>query len=185
MADAEYASKRVMRQHLTVGIIRSLFDYDPKTGFFITKTTLGRCDRWKAGRRAGAALVAGYRSISIQGVACLEHRLAWLYMTGDWPVNEVDHINLDRSDNRWSNLRAASHLENTRNHPGHHSLESGRLKGTTPVKNGRFKAQIMLNRKQHYLGTFPTQEDAHSAYVKASNNLHGLFGRSGITMGAP
>jgi len=124
----------------------------------------------------GALMTHGYRALNFDGVSFLEHRAAVAWMTGSWPSDEVDHLNLDRSDNRWSNLRVATRNENTRNGP---KRSGWKFKGITPHPGGRWKAQIMLDRRQHYLGIFATQEEAHAAYVNAAANLHGKFSSFG------
>lgn len=167
-----------MKKDLSAARVRELLHYDPDTGIFTTLTMRGLHSRWPAGKRAGYPMSHGYRAAYVDGKSYLEHRLAWLYMTGEWPPHEVDHINLDRADNRWQNLRPALHRENTRNHPGHAARRVGKFKGTTPHGDGRWRAQIMVNRKQIYLGIFITEEGAHQAYAEASQRLHQDFGRS-------
>lgn len=86
------------------------FDYIPDTGWIVCKET---------GNRAGTHpdRTCKYRRVSRGGNRVLEHRLAWRLMTGEWPTNEVDHRNLDKSDNRWCNLRLATASENHQNIP--------------------------------------------------------------------
>jgi hypothetical protein len=91
---------------------------------------------------------------------------------------EVDHADCTGTNNRRSNLRVATRSENCNNRRKQNNNASG-LKGVSwSAKGGGWMAFIALNRKQHYLGTFDNPEDAHSAYVAASNKLHGEFGRT-------
>ena len=97
---------------LTVERLRELLSYDPATGKFLWR--VGRqCMR--AGAVAGATEVQGYRVIKIDGKIYKAHRLAWLYVTGEWPPEEIDHKNTDPQDNVWSNLRLATHSQNQAN----------------------------------------------------------------------
>lgn len=94
----------------------AVLKYETETGQFIRlKTTGGK----KAGTVAGYVHKhLGYVEIRVKGKAYYAHRLAHLTVTGEWPANQMDHVNHIRHDNRWSNLRPASPAQNTRNQPG-------------------------------------------------------------------
>jgi hypothetical protein len=94
---------------LTAERLREILGYDPETGLF---TRLVRTGRIRAGEVAGTAHSRGYRSIVIDGRVYLSHRLAWLYVHGEWPPEQIDHINRNRADNRLVNLRAAKQSQN-------------------------------------------------------------------------
>jgi hypothetical protein len=140
----------------------AVLDYDPETGLF----------KWKSGELAGRAHPRGYLRISVSGYSILSHRLAWFLTYGYWP-KELDHINLDKTDNRISNLRECSHAQNLQNRR--------KLKGTaSPLKGAhRFRAgwvaKIVCNGQRTYLGVFKTDLEAHEAYCKAASSLHGEF----------
>jgi hypothetical protein len=176
MATDNFALCKAKEQDLTADQLRELVHYDPDTGEM--RWLKPRSNRIKVGDLCGWTMSHGYRGVFIAGEYRLVHRLAWLYMTGEWPEYEVDHVNRDKSDNRWVNLRLASHTENSKNGPRRSHNRSG-LKGITEHRDGRWKAQIMLNRRQIYLGLFATKEDAHKAYCEASAKYHGTFGSSG------
>lgn len=154
--------------------LRRLMKYDPDTGVM---TRLFRASNWPAGSIAGAKETRGYLTTRIQGHTYKIHRLAWLYMTGEWPTGDIDHVNGDGMDNRWINLREASRSQNCCNASVRRSSATG-LKGVHFNRcNNRFAAQIQINKKRIHLGYFDTAEQAHKAYCSASMKLHGEFGR--------
>ena len=155
--------------------LRSLLHYDPETGVF---TWLVNKSNVKAGSTAGKHAANGYWRIKLDGREYPAHRLAWLYMKGTWPSGVVDHINMNKIDNRFDNLREASFAQNQHNRTEQSNNTSG-YKGVSRFKNtGRWRADIMLNGKSHYLGSFDTAEDAAIAYDMAASELHGSFARN-------
>lgn len=94
--------------------LKSVLRYDPETGLFtwLVRTS----NRIKVGDVAGSIDAYGYRQIKVFGRIYKTHRLAFLYMTGSFPADQIDHINRIPDDNRWINLRAVSNAENQRNH---------------------------------------------------------------------
>lgn len=160
---------------ITVERLREVLAYDPETGVFTWKVT--NSNRAPAGTRAGRVATHGYRRIRIDGTEYAEHRLAWLYMTGNWPEPETDHRDGDPANNRWSNLREATRSQNTANR----RLAADRTlpKGVSRSANGkRFVAQFVHQRVVRYLGTFDTASDAHAAYMFAARDHHGEFARA-------
>lgn len=119
----------------------------------------------------------GYLKFRFLGQTYKAHRLAFLYMTGHFPLNDVDHKNNLRHDNRWSNLRNATRGENSRNGCTRKNNTSG-YKGVGK-KGVRYHAQITKNRRIRFLGSFDTPEEAHEAYKKAALELHGEFANGG------
>lgn len=90
---------------LTQEVLKSLLYYDPETGIFVWLVTRQRSP---AGKEAGGYDEKGYRRICVNGTKVRAHRLAWLYMTGEWPEDQLDHINGLKDDNRFVNLREAT-----------------------------------------------------------------------------
>lgn len=161
--------------------LRELLTYDPDTGVFTRRVdvkggaTKGFTNA-KAGSVAGGINNLGYVRISVDGKRYLAHRLAFLYMTGEWPSNEVDHRDGNPSNNAWANLRAASHAENMRNGKArkHNSLG---IKGVRRTATGAYSARITINRETLYLGTYTTPDEAAAIYALAAKDVHGSYGR--------
>ena len=153
-----------------------LLNYDPETGKFTWKVDRAQ---HKAGAQAGILHPRGYRITTVHGQAFKEHRLAWFMTTGHWPAPyEVDHINLVKDDNRWSNLRFATVHQNLANQRVRKNNKCG-LKGV--VKNDRcatWSAEIRIHGIRKYLGCFRTPEAAHAAYMHAATEAFGEFARA-------
>lgn len=155
--------------NLTAERLRQIVHYDPETGIFTWK--MKSRPHCRVGDRAGHAKHNGYRAIGLEGIFREEHRLAWLYMTGEWPDGPLDHINRKPADNRWANLRRATCSQNQANRP---APRSDIPKGVTRV-GSRWQSQITIRRKYHYLGRFKTMEEAAAAYERAAREAFGEF----------
>lgn len=159
---------------LTQQTLKELFEYDPDTGVF--KRLKRTSSNAISGRICGCKS-NGYIVIHINGRLWYGHRLAWLYVYGTWPNNNIDHINGDKSDNRISNLRDATQTQNHYNVGKKSSNKSG-FKGVSwHVEGKKWDAKIRHNGRRIYLGLFDTPEEAHAAYVEAAKHLHGDFAR--------
>lgn len=145
--------------------IRDHLSYDPSTGLFTRLIGTGKGAH--VGAIAGTKTVNGYITISIRQRRTFAHRLAFVLMTGSYPEGIVDHINGDKSDNRWVNLRVADKVTNAGNANGHRDAQIP-LKGVSPVPNNKFRASIGVGGRQVHLGTFSTPETAHAAYTQAA-----------------
>jgi len=98
-------------------------------------------------------------------------------MTGEWPKGEIDHIDLDRANNKWENLREATHSENSANRRVRSDNILG-LKGVAFDKTrGEYRAYIGVNGKRIHLGYSDCPAAAHMAYVVAANKAFGEFAR--------
>ena len=162
----------VMKNDLTSQELRYYVTYDPDTGSFIRNRPH---HRWKAGTAMkGSTDRHGHIRITIARQVYAAHRLAVLYMTGEWPPHDVDHINGVRNDNRWSNLRLATRAENLWN-----SRDKPNKTGFRGVhKHGpNYRARLRVKYRTILLGPFPTAEAAHAAYLKAVVEHHGQFAR--------
>jgi hypothetical protein len=167
--------------------LKSIIDYDPATGVFLWKDrseNFSYARKWNpvfSGKEAGRIMKRKipYRQIKIHNVLYYAHRLAWLYMTGNWPDDYVDHINGDGLDNRWSNLRKATNTQNQQN-AGRNLANTVGYKGVCFAKcTKKYQASIRLNGKLIYLGQFMTPEEAYAAYCDAARKFHGEFANFG------
>lgn len=158
---------------LTAEHLREMVDYDPLTGVLRWR---GSAAAWRNGRVAGCYDPQnGYVLVRLAGRLFKGHRLAWLYMTGQWPASGIDHINGARSDNRWSNLRAATHGENACNRGAQKNSRTG-IKGVHR-QAGKWRARIKVGGRNLSLGLFSDPLSAAEAYAAAARRYHGDFAR--------
>lgn len=158
---------------ITAERLRELLEYSPDTGFFRWRKT--KRGNMVAGKVAGTRNKAlGYIIICVDDCDYYGHRLAWLYAYGSLP-SVIDHINGIRSDNRLSNLRAATAAENSRNIGVRSDSQSG-LKGVRRVGNV-WRASIKINGRVRHLGYHKTMEEAARAYGVAARESFGDFAR--------
>ena len=164
------------KEIITQNELKQILHYDQDTGIFtwIKRTSI----RIMVGKVAGSLTNTGYFCIRINGRIYLSHRLAWLYMHGSLPKKLIDHINLDRKDNRISNLREATQSENMRNSGLKKSNTHG-VKGVSLDKRDMvWFARARVNSKVIYLGRFKTKEEAAKVYDDFIKLHHGAFYRN-------
>jgi hypothetical protein len=171
-----YLIKKMTKiKELTIDRLKSVLDYNPETGDFTWR--ISSSNRTPVGTKAGAKGTIGYIHISVDMKKYLAHRLAYFYMTGEWPKSVIDHINGDKADNRWANLRPATISQNTWN-SNKSSKNSSGYKGVSFSKSKKkWTARISKNYHLHILGYFDTKEEAIEAHKKAAIELHGDFAR--------
>jgi hypothetical protein len=149
---------------LTQARLRELLNYDPETGVFTWRVPRGPS---KAGQVAGSFDRLNYVCIHVDGKQYKAHRLAWLYVHGDWPAFTIDHINRDASDNRIANLRDVTHSINMRNTGVRRDSTCG-LRGVAPVVNStKWRAYYYADGKQVNIGCFETAQEAADARQRA------------------
>jgi hypothetical protein len=148
--------------NLTQKFLKSRLLYDPMTGVFSTHedptTPVGSIQK-------------GYLYIGLAGRSYASHRLTFLYMIGEFPPEEVDHINRNRLDNRWDNLRPATHSENNRNKRINRNNTSGKMGVVWHKRKQRWEARISSNDIRRCLGYFDKLDDAIAAREKAEREL--------------
>ncbi len=147
------------------GDLKSAIHYDPETGVLFRKSD------------GGLPYVRyGYQTIVLDKVSYRVHRLAWAYMTGEWPDAMLDHRDLDGTNNRWSNLRLATSYLNQMNKKKSRKNTSG-FKGVRQLKGGLWVARIKHAGKTLHLGKYETAEAASDAYFAEAQRLAGEFAR--------
>jgi hypothetical protein len=159
----------VPRPELTAEYLRSILNYDPETGIFTWK--ISTANRVKVGDAAGCPDGHGYLRIQLQSRLYKAHRLAWLYVYGEWPKLDIDHINRNRSDNRRANLRDVSHKQNHQNRSKPSNNTSGHPGICWHKQSSKWRARIRHNKKHIHLGLFTDIEEAIAAR-KAAEKLY-------------
>lgn len=149
----------------------ALLSYDPATGIFTRRITTSSNAR--AGDRAGSISSGGYRYLSIDGRIYKANRIAWFYVKGVWPIGLIDHKNRDTNDDRWDNLREATHPQNCANTNLRKDNTSG-LKGVRQIRSGRWQARLGSGGGLH-IGTFDSRSEAEAAFASAARDYYGDF----------
>lgn len=153
---------------ITAVELRERLQYDPTTGLWLWLNS--RRGGWN-GRPAGSIDAKGYRIIKIDGQSYKASRLAYLYMTGEWPADEMDHIDTKPWNDVWTNLRPATRVENIINRQMRRDNSSGVVGVCWHKANSKWVAQI----DKVYLGSFDTLEEAKAARDLAAKERHGEF----------
>lgn len=153
--------------------LRSVLSYDPKTGRLTWKCKPNRfATRVVVGAEAGCFDGNGYRTLLFRRKQYLGHRVAWALHHGRWP-GEIDHADGNPSNNRISNLRECSHIQNCMNRLN--PVGTSGLRGAVRLPSGKWQAQIKHGGKVRHIGVFPTAEEASSAYWGTKRQLAGNF----------
>ncbi|QEG07628.1 homing endonuclease [Salmonella phage SE5] len=151
---------------LTHSELRSLLKYRKTTGEFI----------WKdSGEVAGHLSKSGYIQIKVNSKTYRAHLLAWYYVTGEYPIKIIDHKNHKRYDNRWKNLREATHAMNSWNTSLRSDSKSG-VKGVCyDERTGRWRARVTVFGKTYGCGYHTSKKAAEAAVRTRRVELHGEF----------
>lgn len=155
---------------LTQEELKKLLRYEPETGLFYWLVSLAR--RVKVGDIAGTVKNNGYIRIRINGKMHYSHRLAFFYHYGEWPVDQLDHIDGNPANNRIDNLRDANNSENAQNRGVRSNNRSGFIGVHWYKQSKKWRAEIRINGKQKHLGYFDAPQEAHKAYLEAKAELH-------------
>jgi len=162
---------------LTQERLKELLHYNAETGVF--SWIIRPSNRVKIGEISdNVQKSTGYQRIRIDGELYGSHRLAWFYMTGRWPNKQIDHINHNRSDNRFNNLREVTCQENSKNTSISKNNKSG-MNGVFWEKRAcKWRVEIKINYKNIFLGYFTDKQEAIVARENANikYNFHGNHG---------
>ena len=149
--------------------LKELLWYDAQTGVF--RWRFSTSQRVKPWSEAGCHL-NGYKTITVKSKPIYAHRLAWLYMTGSLPINQIDHIDGNRQNNAWCNLREATPKQNAENRKLHHDNKSGYRGVSWNQKQKKWKASVTHNGVQIYLGFYKTPEEAAQVVEQKRASLY-------------
>ena len=151
--------------------LKEILHYDPLTGNW---TWLVKVANRKTGTVAGNINIStGYYVIAINYRDYQAHRLAWFYMTGKWPNDQIDHIDQNKLNNRWDNLREATPQQNNRNVPVRKNSTTG-ITGVV-IRRSSHVARIKVNKKYIHLGSYKTEAEAIRARQEAEIKYFGEF----------
>lgn len=163
-------TKPMSNPPLTAERLRQILTYAPETGDMRWRVRTN--SRICVGNVAGSINSQGYRQIRIAGRLYKAHRLAWLHVYSQWPVDQIDHKNGVRSDNRISNLRQATRAENGQNLAPHPRNKSGYPGVDWHIGKKKWQARITVDRKELHLGYFDERDDAVAARRTAKAKYH-------------
>lgn len=159
--------------------VRHLLNYDPGTGVFTRRVDVTGGYKHlivvaRAGSTVGTPMKIGYLNVSVDGRQYYAHRLAWLWMTGEWPTLDIDHVDGIKTNNAWLNLREVSRSINLQNQQ---RVDAPKRKidtlGVYFDRNRKvWRSKIKANKKTTYVGSFPTKESAIAGYIAAKKKHH-------------
>ena len=165
-----------MHSGLTQEYLRDVLHYDELTGIFTWKKNTGK--KRMVGKVAGNP-TKGYWEVAINKRQFKAHRLAWLYVYGEWPkTRDIDHINLDKLDNRIANLREATRAQNNINAPVARNSKSGVRGVCWHSQSNKWRAYVKINDRQKSLGLYHDFDEACAARKTAELELYGEFSRA-------
>lgn len=153
--------------------LKKWVNYNPITGVFTWNKS--PTNSIKIGDSVGNKTNTGYMEACVLGKRVLQHRLAFFYMTGIWPADQIDHKNMIRSDNRWDNLREATNCQNTYNRLTYNKL--GLKNVYYHPQSGKYNVKIVINGKTKSFGYYSDVELADLVAREAREKYLGEFAR--------
>lgn len=162
---------------LTQEELRQVLNYDAASGMFTARMCTP--NRPVGALAGGVNKSTGYYKVSVYGRQYFAHRLAWLYVHGEWPEADIDHINRDKLDNRISNLREVDRSTNLQNRDLP-PKKSGFVGVTKNKHYDRWAATITTEGRKRHLGMYSSPEDAHAAYTAARKTMHKGYVEPGV-----
>lgn len=156
----------------SLAYLKTILIYNKKTGSFMYSKSAH--PRWQ-GKPAGMTCAHGYRRITINKRTMKVSNIVWLFETGTWPTLIVDHKDRNRQNDIFSNLRLATVLQNTVNANKRKDNTSGYKGVSFHKQTKKWTANIRINNRPVYLGTFDSAKKAHSVYARKAKEIHGEF----------
>jgi hypothetical protein len=184
------SQKKIFRHQCDVALLHELLSYDPETGALIWKPRAAscfvheaKCASWNtrfAGKLAGHIHPDGYRHLKVSYQEFVAHRVIWAMQTGAWPEDQIDHIDGNKSNNAWANLRPSSDVENRKNMPRQRNNTSGVVGVVWFKPSLKWRAYINVDAKSIHLGYFVNFDDAVAARKAAEERFgfHENHGRA-------
>jgi HNH endonuclease len=171
-----------------IDLLRKLLRYDHETGklFWLPRAKEDHPEQKKLGlwnsRYAGREAFTtkdrkGYLKSPIFNVTFRAHRVAWALFYGAWPIGQIDHINMDRADNRIHNMREASNGQNNRNRGVQSNNQTGYKGVFYDKRREKYVANLVVDGKLYRGGAFLDVEDAAASYANLCREHHGEFSR--------
>jgi hypothetical protein len=170
--------------------LHDLFTYDngnlvwkqrPKEDFSRNQAFLMWNGRYAGNIAGGLHKGIGYHVVRVKNVRHLLHRLIWIFNNGEIPcLYQIDHINGNKLDNTIENLRLATNSENQMNRPSQSNNKSGAKGVCWHKKYNKWVANIRIDKKQKYLGSFDNVIDAKNAYEQAAKLFFGDFAHAAL-----
>jgi hypothetical protein len=155
----------------SVDYLRKRLRYEPETGKLFWLDYEGMPNNWRArwvGKEAFTAYSNGYLIGGMCGMMFLAHRVAYAIHHGEWPDDQIDHINGVRDDNRIGNLRVVTQQDNLRNANMKRNNTSGITGVVLSKPRGKWLARICVGYRRIHIGYFDTLEEAAAARKEAS-----------------
>ena len=159
-----------MSTKLTQARLKEVLHYDPETGVFTWLEKPAR--RISVGSIAGTCRFDGHITVKVFHGRYLAHRLAWFYVHGRWPVDQIDHVDGNPGNNGIVNLRECTTAENHQNRGVLKGQEPGHVGTCWHPKLGKWSARIKVRGRTQHLGVFKVREEAHKVYLAAKSELH-------------
>lgn len=150
--------------------LKSIIHYDRKTGVLRRIFNYGTCRPCNV--VLSSASKDGYIKVGVFGKTYSAHRIAWFYVRGRWPVGDIDHIDGNKANNAFSNLREVPHRINSQNRVKASKESSSGFLGVSTAPFSKWVARIAVDGKNKYLGHYTTPEAAHEAYLSAKRKMH-------------
>lgn len=169
----------------TQAYLQECFSYNQETGELVWKIRpihhfknshgMNYFNARFSGKIAGSKTIKGYLRVDINQIGFTVHRVIWKLVTGNDPLEQIDHKNHNKSDNSWNNLRHCTQIENQQNTRKRKTNTSG-YKGVSWRKSHKkFVARITYNGKRIHIGLFDTAVEAWEAYKEKAEMLHKEF----------